>query len=106
MMNFELKTRNFVLEMMNFVSKMMSFAGDPLPFSPEGLGRPEDGQDEVSLRWVFSLSKMMLIVFISEMMNCVLKTMNFVLKMMDIEVDCRARREHIRRYGRTLRGIH
>ena len=85
--------------MMNFVSKMMSFAGDPLPFSPEGLGRPEDGQDEVSLRWVFSLSKMMLIVFISEMMNCVLKTI-------DIEVDCRARREHIRRYGRTLRGIH
>ena len=25
----------------------LDWAGDPLPFSPEGLGRPEDGQDEV-----------------------------------------------------------
>ena len=30
----------------------LDWAGDPLPFSPEGLGRPEDGQDEVDLRWV------------------------------------------------------
>jgi hypothetical protein len=27
----------------------IDWAGDPLPFSPEGLGRPEDGQDEVAL---------------------------------------------------------
>lgn len=30
----------------------LDWAGDPLPFAPAGLGRPEDGQDEVSLRWI------------------------------------------------------
>jgi hypothetical protein len=30
----------------------IDWSGDPLPFAPEGLGRPEDGQDEVSLRWI------------------------------------------------------
>ena len=30
----------------------LDWAGDPLPLAPGGLGRPEDGQDEVSLRWI------------------------------------------------------